>query len=56
MFESIMMCMRLSLVEPSFHTMIGWVPTLEYMMSGARGLLQPCPISSGNEHYRPSRL
>jgi hypothetical protein len=52
MFGSIMVCMRVSLVEASFQTVMGWVPALEYMLSGARGLLQPCPISSGIRSLR----
>jgi hypothetical protein len=54
-FGSIMACMRVSLVEPSFQTVMGRIPELEYMLSGVRGLLQLCPILSGNERYRPSR-
>jgi hypothetical protein len=56
MFGSIMACMHVSLVEPSFRTVMGWVPTLEYMLSGVRGLLQLCPILLGHERYHPSRL
>jgi hypothetical protein len=55
MFGSIMVCMCVPLVEPSFQTVMGWVPALKYMLSGARGLLQPCPILSGNERCHPSR-
>jgi hypothetical protein len=54
-FGSIMVCIRVSLVKPSFWTVMGWVPALEYMLSGARGLLQLCPILSSNERYCPSR-
>jgi hypothetical protein len=50
-----MVCMRVSLVEPSFQIVMEWIPELEYMLAGARVLLQPCPISSSNECYRPSR-
>jgi hypothetical protein len=39
MFGSIMVCMRLSLVEPSFRIVMGQVLVLEYMLSGACGLL-----------------
>jgi hypothetical protein len=48
-FGSIVVCMRVSLVEPSFQTVMGHVPELKYMLLGVRGLVQPCPISSGNE-------
>jgi hypothetical protein len=54
-FESITVYMRVSLVEPSFQTMMGWVPALEYMLSGACGLLQSCSILSSYECYRSSR-
>jgi hypothetical protein len=39
MFGRIMMCMHVSLVKPSFQTVLGPVPPLEYMLSGVRGLL-----------------
>jgi hypothetical protein len=55
MFESIMVYMHVSLVEPSFQTMMGWALALEYMLSGACGLLQPYPIPLSNEHCRPMR-
>jgi hypothetical protein len=45
-----MVCMRVSLIEPSFQTVMGLVPALEYMLSATCGLLPSCPISSGNEH------
>jgi hypothetical protein len=55
MFGSIMVCMHVSLVKPSFRIVMGGVPALKYMLSGVRGLLQLCPILSGNECYRPLR-
>jgi hypothetical protein len=48
-----MVYMRVSQIEPSFQIVMKWVPALEYMLSGAHGLLQPCLILSGNERYRP---
>jgi hypothetical protein len=38
-----------SLAKLPLQTVIGWVPVLKYMLSGARGLLQLCLISLGNE-------
>jgi hypothetical protein len=35
----IMVCMRISLVELPFHMVMGQIPALECMLSGARGLL-----------------
>jgi hypothetical protein len=51
----LVVCMRVSLVEPPFQIAMRWIPVLEYMLSGPHGLLQPRPISSGNECYRPLR-
>jgi hypothetical protein len=51
----IMVHMRVSLVELPFQTVMGQIPTLLCMLSNVHGLLQPRPISSGNECYRPSR-
>jgi hypothetical protein len=45
----IMAFMRVSLVELSFYTVMGHIPTLECVLSCACGLLQPCPISLGNK-------
>jgi hypothetical protein len=50
-----MMYMHVSLVELPCQTVMGWIPTLEFMLSGAHGFLQPCPILSGSECYRPSK-
>jgi hypothetical protein len=38
-FGSIMVCMHVSLVEPSFQKVMGRVLALEYMLSSACGLL-----------------
>jgi hypothetical protein len=38
------MFMRVSLVELLCQTVMGQIPALEYMVSGARGLLRPRPI------------
>jgi hypothetical protein len=43
------------LVEFLLQIVMGWVLILEYMLSGARGLLWSCLILSGNECFRPSR-
>jgi hypothetical protein len=53
--RAIMVHLCVSLVELPVQTMMGWIPVLEYMLSGARGFLQPRPILSGNECYRHSR-
>jgi hypothetical protein len=50
-----MVRMRVSLVELPFQIVMGWIPALKCMLSGARGLLQSRPISSDNECYHPSR-
>jgi hypothetical protein len=42
-----MMLMRVSLVELLCQAVIGQVPSLEYTLSGARGLLQPRPVVPG---------
>jgi hypothetical protein len=44
--------MRVSLVELLHQAVMGRVPPLEYMISGARGLLQPRPIVSGAPSQR----
>jgi hypothetical protein len=44
--EIITVCMHVSLVVLPFHTVMEWIPALECTLSGARGLLQPRPISS----------
>jgi hypothetical protein len=49
----IVVCMRVSLVELPFQTVMGRIPALECMLSGARGLLRSHPISSASECYRP---
>jgi hypothetical protein len=51
----IMVCMCVSLAKLPIQTVMGWIPALEYMLSGANGLLQPCLISLGNECFRPPR-
>jgi hypothetical protein len=33
-----------SLIELPIQTVMGWIPALEYMLSGAHGLLQSCLI------------
>jgi hypothetical protein len=48
-----MMCMHVSLVLLPFQTVMEWIPALECMLSGVRGFLQPRPILSGSECYRP---
>jgi hypothetical protein len=40
----IMAIMRVSFIESLCQTAIGWIPALEYMLSGMRGLLWPRPI------------
>jgi hypothetical protein len=50
----IMMYMRVSLVELPCQIVMGRIPALMCMLSGARGFLQPCPILSGSECYHPS--
>jgi hypothetical protein len=42
---------RVSLVELLLQTVMGCIPALKYILSGARGLLQPGPILSGNKCY-----
>jgi hypothetical protein len=39
-----MVRMRVSLVELSLRTVMGWVPVLKYMLSGAHGILLLCLI------------
>jgi hypothetical protein len=51
----IMVCMHVPLIELPFPTVMRWILALKCMMSDARGLLQPRPILSGNECYRPPR-
>jgi hypothetical protein len=41
--------MRVSLVELLCQAVMQWVPALEYMLSGGRRLLQPCPVLSGTQ-------
>jgi hypothetical protein len=38
-----------SLVELLCQAVMGWVPALEYMLSGVRGLLQPHHVMPGAE-------
>jgi hypothetical protein len=42
-----MTLLRVSLVEPLCQAVMGWVPALEYMLSGMHGLLQLHPIVLG---------
>jgi hypothetical protein len=51
-----MVCMHVSLIELPFQTVMRRIPALKYMLSSARGLLQPRSISSGNDCYRPRGL
>jgi hypothetical protein len=51
----IMVCMRVSLVKLPFRVVMGPIPVLECILSGACGLLLPHPILSGGECHRPSR-
>jgi hypothetical protein len=51
----VMVCMCVLLVKLPFQTVMGRVPVLEYMLSGAHGFLRPCLISSGNECFCPPR-
>jgi hypothetical protein len=44
--------MRVSLVELLHQALMGRIPTLEYMLSGARGLLRPRLIMPGAKHHR----
>jgi hypothetical protein len=39
--------MHVSLVEPLRQVVMGQIPALECMLSGARGLLRPRPILPG---------
>jgi hypothetical protein len=41
--------MHVSLVELLCQTVMGWIPALEYMLSGAHGFLWPRLIKSGNK-------
>jgi hypothetical protein len=43
------MYLCVSLVELSFQTVMGWIPALKCMLSGARGFIQRRPIMSGSE-------
>jgi hypothetical protein len=44
--------LRVSSVELLCQAVMGWIPAVEYMMSGVHGLLWPCPILLGNKCYR----
>jgi hypothetical protein len=48
-------CMHVLLIELSLQTAIRQILVLEYMLLGARGVLQPCPILLGNECYHLPR-
>jgi hypothetical protein len=41
-----MVFMRISLVKLLCQAVMGWIPALEYMLPGLRGLLRPHPIMS----------
>jgi hypothetical protein len=47
--RAIMAFMCVSLVELLCQAVMQWVPALEYMLSGGRRLLQPCPVLSGTQ-------
>jgi hypothetical protein len=47
-----MMFMRVSLVEPLRQASMGWIPAVEYMLSGVHGLLWPCPVVPGAKCHR----
>jgi hypothetical protein len=47
--------MRVSLVEPLCQVVMGKILTLEYMLSGAHGLLRPHPIVPSAKCHRFSR-
>jgi hypothetical protein len=47
----IMAFMHVPLVVLLIQTVMGQIPTLEFMVSGARGLLQLCPILPGHKGY-----
>jgi hypothetical protein len=51
----IMVFMRVPLVELLWQATMGWIPALEYMMSGARGILRPRPIMPGAKCHHFSR-
>jgi hypothetical protein len=51
----IMMFMRVSMVELLRQIVMGRIPALDCMLSGARGILWPHPISLGNKCYHLSR-
>jgi hypothetical protein len=44
----IMVFVHISLVKLPFQTVMEWIPTLEFALSGARGLLLPDSFSPGN--------
>jgi hypothetical protein len=47
----IMAFVHVPLVVLLIQTVMGQIPALEFMVSGARGLLQPCPILPGHKGY-----
>jgi hypothetical protein len=51
-----MVFMRVSLTELLHHVAMGRIPALEYMLSGTRGLLRPCPVMPGAKCRRFPRL
>jgi hypothetical protein len=49
--EALVVCMRLSQIKLPYQIAMRWILVLKYILSGAHGLLQSCPILSGNECY-----
>jgi hypothetical protein len=47
--------MRVSFIEPLCQAVMGQIPSLEYILSGARGLLWPRPVVPGAKRRRFSR-
>jgi hypothetical protein len=45
----ILVIMLVPLVELLYQTAMGWIPALEYMLLGTRGLLWPHPVTLGNK-------
>jgi hypothetical protein len=48
----IMTFLLVSLVEPLRQAAMGWIPTLEYMLSGVYGLLRPSLVMPGSKCHR----
>jgi hypothetical protein len=47
-----MVIMCIPLVESLCQTWMGWIPALEYILSGMYGLLWPRPIVTGTKCHR----